>query len=148
VAYETGPFREKTEISGFPSLTLWMTLDVPDADIVAELYEITQEGKSILLDDARLRMRYRNSLAKPELLTPGKPTKVELDRFRFMSRLLAAGSRIRLVVRSPATVDLQVNYQSGKAVAFETAGDARRSRLKLHHEPRMGSVLTLPITEQ
>ena len=146
VVYETSPLPKATEISGIPSLTLWLTIDVPDADLAAEIHEITPDGKSILLNDTRLRARYRTSRSRPELLSPGQPTRVVLDRFRFMSRLVAAGSRIRLVVRTPATSHLEVNYHSGGAVAFETARDARTARIALHHEPGMESALTLPMT--
>lgn len=145
VVYESEPFRREVEISGIPSLTLWLTFSVPDADLAAEIYEVTREGTSILLSDARLRARYRLSLARPEPLAPGVPTRIDLTRFRFMSRLIGAGSRIRLVVRSPVGSDLETNYHSGGRVSAETGRDARPARISLLHEPGRQSVLTLPL---
>jgi putative CocE/NonD family hydrolase len=145
VIYHTEPFERETEITGFPSLSLWLTLDVPDSDLGVGLYEITREGKSILLTDDALRLRYRESRAKPVLLTPGTPTRVNFTRFRFMSRRIAAGSRIRLVIQSPNSIQLEKNYNSGRDVAWETAKDARTAHIKLHHEAGRWSTLALPV---
>ena len=143
--YHSAPFDRDTEITGFPSLTLWLTLDVPDSDLLVWLYEITGDGKSILLDDTGLRLRYREGRAKPVLLTPGQPTQVEFDEFRFMSRRIAAGSRIRLLIQSPNSIHLEKNYNSGGDVSRESAKNARTAHLKLHHEPGRWSTLALPI---
>jgi putative CocE/NonD family hydrolase len=143
--YHTAPFAQDTEISGFPGLSLWLTLDVPDSDIQVTLAEITREGKSIALDDEMLRLRYRDSRSEPKLLTPGQPTRVDFTRFRFMSRRVAAGSRIRLVVSSPNTIQFQKNYNSGGVVAKESAKDAQTAHVKLLHEPGHWSMLSLPV---
>ena len=143
--YHTAPFAQDTEISGFPGLSLWLTLDVPDSDIQVGIYEITREGKSIALTDEMLRLRYREGRDKPKLLTPGQPTQVDFNRFRFMSRRIAAGSRIRLVVSSPNSIQFEKNYNSGGVVAKETAKDARTARVKLLHEPGHYSTLSLPV---
>lgn len=143
--YHTAPFERDTEISGFPGLSLWLTLDVPDHDVAVSISEITREGKSIALDDVMLRLRYRDSRSEPKLLTPGQPTKVDFTRFRFMSRRIAAGSRIRLVVSSINTIQFEKNYNSGGVVAKETAKDARTAHVKLLHEPGHWSRLELPV---
>jgi predicted acyl esterase len=82
-----------------------------------------------------LRLRYREARDKPKLLTPGQPTQVDFTRFRFMSRRVAAGSRIRLVISSPNSIQFEKNYNSGGVVAKETAKDARTAHVKLLHEP-------------
>ena len=145
VIYHTAPFEQPTEISGFPSLTLWVTMDVPDADFRISLYEITASGRSILLDDAQLRARYRESRQRSVLVTPGQPTRLEFDKFRFMSRRVEAGSRLRLLIVSPNTIQLQRNYHSGGDVSRETARDAKVARLELLHDREHRSVLSLPI---
>ncbi len=145
VVYHTAPFGRDVEISGFPKLTLWLTMDVPDTDLFAGLYEITTEGKSILVDDVQLRTRYRNGRDREEMITPGRPTKIELTGWRFMSRLVKKGSRLRLLIQSPNTIHLEKNYNSGGAVAWETAKDARTAHIKLHHEAERWSVLELPV---
>ncbi|MEO8449075.1 MAG: CocE/NonD family hydrolase [Gemmatimonadota bacterium] len=145
VIYHTAPLDRATEITGFPKLTLWVTLNVPDTDFKIGLYEITADGRSILLDDCMLRARYRESRSREALVTPGVPTKIEFTRFRFMSRRLGKGSRVRLLIQSPNSIFLEKNYNSGGAVAWETAKDARTAEIKLHHEAGRWSLLELPV---
>ena len=78
-------------------------------------------------------------------MSDGLPTLVNVSRFRFMSRRVAAGSRIRLLITSPNSIQFEKNYNSGGPVAWETATDARTAHLKLHHEAERWSVLELPI---
>jgi putative CocE/NonD family hydrolase len=146
--YHSAPFERPTEISGFPFLSLWVTMDVPDADFRVALYEITATGQSILLDDAQLRARYRESRQRPVLVTPGRPTRLDFDKFRFMSRRIAAGSRVRLLIVSPNTIQLQRNYHSGGDVARETAKDAKVARFELLHDGEHRSVLSLPVVSE
>ncbi|MFN0180924.1 MAG: CocE/NonD family hydrolase [Gemmatimonadales bacterium] len=146
--YHSAPFERATEISGFPMLSLWVTMDVLDADFRVSLYEITVAGQSILLDDAQLRARYRESRQRQVLVTPGRPTRLDFDKFRFMSRRIAAGSRLRLLIGSPNTIHLQRNYQSGGDVARETAKDAKVARFELLHDREHRSVLSLPVTPE
>jgi len=143
--YHGDPLPRDTEISGFPKLTVWLTSDVPDTDLFAGLYEITSTGKSVLLDDVSLRTRYREGRDREVMLPIGQPTKVEMTGWRFMSRRVAKGSRLRLLLISPNTIQLEKNYNSGGKVAWETATDARTAHLKLHHEADRWSVLELPI---
>jgi len=145
VVYHTAPFAGPAEISGFPSLTLWVTMDVPDADFWVGLYEITEGGTSILLDEAQVRARYRESRERPALVTPGRPTRIDFDKFRFMSRRVEAGSRLRLLIMSPNTIQLERNYHSGGVVARETARDAKVAHLQLLHDREHRSVLSLPV---
>jgi putative CocE/NonD family hydrolase len=147
LVYQTAPFDRVTEISGFPKLTLWLKLDVPDTDIWVTLYEVTAAGKALNLDDVPLRLRYRESRVQPTLITPGQATKVEFDRFRFMSRAVARGSRIRLVIQSPNSIRVQKNYNSGGDVALETAKDAKTAHIQLLHEGNTWSVLELPVAK-
>jgi predicted acyl esterase len=64
---------------------------------------------------------------------------------KFMSRRVRKGSRLRLVVRSPASIQYQKNLNSGKPVFDERPEDARRCTVLVHHEPGRQTVLRLPI---
>jgi predicted acyl esterase len=135
------------EIAGTPELSVWLTLDAPDTDVVALLYEILpDDGSSILLWSDIQRLRYRKSWREPELATPGVPFEFAFGMPKFMSRRLRRGSRLRLVIRSPASINYQKNLHSGKLNVDELPGDARRCTVKLHHEPGRQSVLRLPVS--
>jgi putative CocE/NonD family hydrolase len=146
VIYHSPPVAEDFEIAGIPELELWLSIDTPDSDVVALLYELTpDDGQSILLWSNLLRLRYRKSWREPELAEPGVPFPVKFVMPKFMSRRVRKGSRLRLVVRSPASIQYQKNLNSGKPVFDERPEDARRCTVLVHHEPGRQTVLRLPI---
>ncbi len=145
VIYHSEPFKEPTEISGEVKLTLYMALDVPDTDFQAALYEIRPDGSSVLLSADLLRARYRNSLEKAELVPPGEIQRYVFDHFTWFSRQVSKGSRLRLVVSSPNSIQLEKNYNSGGVVADETAKDARTAHITLYHDAEHPSALEIPV---
>ena len=145
VLYTSEPFAEDTELSGSVRLTAFLKLDVPDTDFKASLYELPAEGGSVLLTEDMVRARYRESLEKETLVPPGQVLRYEFDGFPFFSRLVRRGSRLRLFLRSPNSIYLQKNYNSGKPVAEETAADARVAHVTLYHDAAHPSALELPI---
>jgi putative CocE/NonD family hydrolase len=146
VVYHSAPLPEDMEIAGTPELSLWLTIDTPDTDVVALLYEILpDDGSSILLWSDLQRLRYRDGRLEPDLVQPGQPFQFSFAMPKFMSRRLRRGSRLRLVVRSPASIVYQKNLNSAKPVCEQRPYDARPCTVLLHHEPGMQSVLRLPI---
>ncbi len=145
VVYHSEPFAEATEVSGQVQLALWMALDVPDTDFLAELYEIQPDGDSLLLTRAYLRARYRDSTEKESLVPLNRPVRYDFNGFSWFSRRVAKGSRLRLVVYCPNSSGLEKNYNSGGVVADETAKDARTAHVTLYHDAEHPSVLEIPI---
>jgi hypothetical protein len=143
--YHSDAFDRSTEVSGFFRLSAWIALDQPDTDLQAQIYEITANGRSILLTTDRIRARYRESLRVASLVTTRKPLLYEFNRFTFVSRQLAAGSRLRLVVGPINSIYTQKNYNSGKAVSDETLADARAVTVTLVHDPAHPSTLYVPL---
>ncbi len=145
--YHGEPFADATEVSGFPKLTLWLSMDVPDTDLEADLYEILPDGGSVLLTGAAMRARYRESLRQEKLVPSGMPQKYVFDNFTFFARRLAKGSRLRLLVRCINSTGTEKNYNSGGVVAAETAKDARTAHVTLLHDATHPSALELPIVK-
>ncbi len=143
--YHSEPFGEATEISGFLKLNVWLSMDVPDTDLEADVYEILPSGDSVFLTGAAMRARYRESLREEKLLTPGKIENYVFDNFTFFSRRIAKGSRLRLFVHCPNTPGTEKNYNSGGVVALETAKDARTAHVTLVHDAEHESALVLPV---
>lgn len=143
--YHSEPFSEATEVSGFLKLTVWLSMDVQDTDLEADVYEILPSGDSVLMTGATMRARYRESLREEKLVTPGKIERYVFDNFTFFSRRIAKGSRLRLFVHCLNTPGTEKNYNSGGAVALETAKDARTAHITLVHDAEHESALVLPI---
>ncbi len=147
VIYHSEIFPEATEIAGFPKLTLWLKMDVPDTDLEADLYEILPDGGSAELTGASIRARYRESLRDAKPVPIGKTEKYVFDNFAFFARQIAKGSRLRLVVRSINSPGTEKNYNSGGVVAAETGKDARTAHITLTHDTEYPSALDLPVVK-
>jgi putative CocE/NonD family hydrolase len=145
VIYHSEPFAEAREISGEVKLTAYMALDVPDTDFTVGLYEILPDGSSVALTSDLLRARYRNSLEKAEPVPPGEVQRYVFDGFTWFSRRISKGSRLRLVIASANSINLEKNYNSGGVVADETAKDARTAHITLYHDAEHPSALEIPV---
>jgi putative CocE/NonD family hydrolase len=144
LVYHSAPFAEATEFAGFPKLKLWLSLDQPDTDLAAFLYEIAPDGSSVPLGSEIFRARYRKSLREPMPVKPGAIERYDFDHFTFIARRIAKGSRIRLVVGPLNTPFFEKNYNSGKTVADESGKDARTVTVTLYHDAARPSALYLP----
>jgi uncharacterized protein len=145
VVYHSEPFAADTEISGFVKLTTWIAIDVPDTDFSVTLYEILPDGSSVALTSDMIRARYRESLSQEKLVKPGEINQYVFDGFTFFSRRIAKGSRLRLVLNCPNSINQEKNYNSGGVVAEETAKDARTAHVTIYHDASHPSRLELPI---
>jgi putative CocE/NonD family hydrolase len=145
VVYHTAPSSEDTEISGFLELTVWLSMDVPDTDLLVQVYEIQSDGTSIALTSAVMRARYRESLRQPKPVPAGGTVRYKFDNFTWFSRRIAKGSRLRLVFSCPNSINLEKNYNAGGDVARETAKDARIAHISLYHDAEHPSSLQLPV---
>lgn len=145
LVYHTAPFPEATELTGFPELDLWIEMDVPDTDFQVALYEVLRDGTSILLSGDQIRARYRESLREATLVRPGTVNEYRFRSFTFFSRMVSAGSRLRLLVTSPNSIRLEKNYNSGGVVAEESGADARTAHIRVYHDPDHPSQLRIPV---
>jgi putative CocE/NonD family hydrolase len=142
--YHSLPFSEDIELSGFFRLTAWISIDQPDTDFMISVYEITGDGRSILLTSDLMRARYRESLREEHLVQTLEPLRYEFDRFTFISREVKARSRLRLVIGPINSIFYQKNFNSGGVVADECLNDARPVRVALWHDPEHPSALYIP----
>jgi putative CocE/NonD family hydrolase len=147
VIYHSESFMEAIEVAGFPKLTVWLKMDVPDTDLEADLYEILPEGGSVALTSASMRARYRESLREAKPVEAGKTEKYVFDNFTFFARRIAKGSRLRLVVRSINSPGAEKNYNSGGVVAAETGKDAKTAHITVVHDPEHPSAIELPVVK-
>jgi putative CocE/NonD family hydrolase len=145
LVYHGEPLRDETALVGCPAVSLWVSIDTPDVDLSADLYEIQPDGTSIALWSDLRRLRYRESLREAKLVKPGEIVKCEFNPGLFIARKLMKGSRLRLVVSSPNSIFWQKNYCSGGVVADETAKDARTCHVHVHHDAQHASAIQLPL---
>ena len=110
LVYHSDPLPKEMPLVGCPQLTLWVSLDTPDTDLSADLYEIQPDGTSIALWSDMRRLRYRESLYQEKLVEADEIVKCDFAPGLFVARKLMKGSRLRLVVSSPNSIFWQKNY--------------------------------------
>ncbi|MGB9475851.1 MAG: CocE/NonD family hydrolase [Candidatus Udaeobacter sp.] len=145
LVYHTDALSNETPFVGCPAVTLWLSIDTPDVDLSAHLYEIQPDGTSIILWSDVRRLRYRDSLRQANLVKPGEIVRCDFNPGLFVARRLMKGSRLRLVVSSPNSTQWQKNYCSGGVVAEETAKDARTCHVQVYHDATHPSTIQLPL---
>ncbi len=145
LVYHGDALTNETPLVGCPAVTLWVSIDTPDVDLEADLYEIQPDGTSIALWSDIRRLRYRDSLREAKLLQPGEIVKCDFNPGLFVARKMMKGSRLRLVVTAVNSIFWQKNYCSGGVVADETAKDARTCHVQIHHDAQHASSIQLPL---
>ena len=145
LVYHTDPLPNETPLVGCPAVTLWVSIDTPDVDLSADLYEIQPDGTSVALWSDFRRLRYRESLHEAKLVTPGEIVRCDFNPGTFVARRLMKGSRLRLVVTAVNSILWQKNYCSGGIVADETAKDARSCHVQIYHDAEHASTISLPL---
>ena len=122
-------------------------MDVPDTDFAVSVYEIKRDGTSVSLTSDAMRARYRESPTKETLVKPGEINRYEFNSFTFFSRRIAKGSRLRLILSCPNTIQLEKNYNSVGVVAEESGKDARTAHVMVYHDGSHPSTLEIPIVK-
>lgn len=148
LVYHTAPFEADTEISGFFTLSLWMSIDRPDTDFSVSIYEVGLGGSVIQLTTDCLRARYRESLRESRLIRTREPLRYDFRNFCFVSRLIRRGCRLRLVIGPINSIYMQKNYNTGGVVADECMQDAQPVTVTLYHDESHPSALYVPYAHQ
>jgi uncharacterized protein len=135
---------EPLEVTGHVKLTLFASSSAPDTDFTGKLVDVFPDGRAIFLTDGITRARYRNSLAEPELLTPGEPYQLSMD-LSVTSNVFLPGHRIRLEVSSSNFPRFDRNTNTGGVIADESEDQATVAVNRVLHGPGYLSQLTLPV---
>jgi uncharacterized protein len=139
----TGPvLDEPIEITGHPSAVLFVSSSAPDTDLVARLVDVHPDGRSINLCEGILRLRYRDSIERPTLMTAGNVYQVQID-LSPTSNVFKPGHRVRLQVTSSDFPRVDRNLNTGGPIGFETDWEVAHTRI--HRSAAHASRLHLPV---
>jgi uncharacterized protein len=142
--YHTDPFDRDIEFIGFVRLSVWLSIDRPDTDFQATLYEVRADGTAIRLTSDCMRARYRESFREQKLIATEEPLRYDFRHFTFISCRVRRGHRLRLVFGPINSVYMQKNYNSGGNVADESMLDARTVTVRLFHDDAHPSAIYIP----
>jgi putative CocE/NonD family hydrolase len=144
LVYSTAPLVSAVEVTGAVKVVLRVASNAPDTDFTAKLVDVFPDGNARNLTDGILRMRYRDSLETPKLMTPGEVYKATIDA-GVTSNVFLAGHRIRLEISSSNFPRFDRNPNTGGPVADAGVKDIRPAIQTVYHEHERYSYVLLPV---
>ncbi|MBC8281975.1 MAG: CocE/NonD family hydrolase, partial [Chloroflexi bacterium] len=148
LVFQTEPLAEDVEVTGPISVQLWISSSAVDTDFTAKLIDVYPssvdypQGYALNLTDGILRVKFRNSWEKPELMEPEEVYQVELNLLP-VSNLFVKGHRIRLDISSSNFPRFDVNGNTGENPG--TSAIRVTALNSVHHDQARPSHVLLPI---
>jgi len=144
ITFHSGPFRQDTEVAGQMHLTLICSADTPDFDLWAQVLMVLEDGSTIRLGEDIRRARFRSSQFHEELVKPGKLIQLPFE-FNWLARRIPAGARLRLTIAPLNSPNYQKNFNTGGRIGYEDIAAARIANIRIFHDAKRPSNLTLPL---
>ena len=148
LVFDSKPMTTDTEITGPIKAEIYASADVPDFDLWVRLLDVAPDGTAFNLMSPGLdvlRASYRNESLTPELLSPGKICRLDLNRM-VTSNLFLKGHRIRVQISGAFYPDFSRNLQSGKSEIV--SAQSKVGQLTIHHDGDHASRIVLPVVTQ
>lgn len=142
LVYNGEPLAEEIEVTGTPVAVLYAASDALDTDFAAVLGDVYPDGRSVRVAEGILRACYRESLARPSLLTPGQVYEYRIE-LNPVSIAFLPGHRIRLSVMSCRFPMWDRNANTGTPIGED--GEVRVAHQELHHTAAHPSRVELPV---
>jgi putative CocE/NonD family hydrolase len=142
LSYTTPPLERPVEVTGPIRAVLWVATTAPDTDFTAKLVDVFPDGYARNLTDGILRLRYRESLEKPEPARPGRVYRIVIDAGVTSNEFLK-GHRIRVEISSSNFPRFDRNPNTGGPAA--AAREFRRATQTIYHDRLRPSHILLPV---
>jgi hypothetical protein len=97
LCFDSDPLAERVEILGTPEVSLDVTSDRPEGQIVVRLCEVAPDGTSRRVSYGALNLTHRDGHHRPQPLEPGRRVRVRVPLYPVADGF-AAGHRIRLAL--------------------------------------------------
>ncbi len=112
LVYTSDPLDRSVEATGPVQVSLFLSSDVKDTDIIAKLIDVYPDGTAYNLDEQALRVRYRAGFDHQVLMDPGHVYKISLPPL-VTSNAFLRGHRIRIAISSSSFPVLERNLNTG-----------------------------------
>jgi putative CocE/NonD family hydrolase len=139
----TGPvLTEPLDVTGPVTVVLNVSSSAPDTDFTARLVDVHPDGRAMNLCEGVLRVRYRDSIEQPTLMTPGEVYELTIN-LGPTSNVFLPGHRVRVDISSSNFPRIDRNLNTGGPIGVET--EWRVARNTIHHGGSRPSRLILPV---
>ena len=143
LSYTGAPLENAVTLLGEPTVTLHVSVDTADADVIVRLLDVYPDGRAFQLGyGAALRLRYREGFDRQVPAVPNEVYALNLS-LTYVAHEVAAGHCLRLMVSGTEFPALDPNPNTGEPIA--TAVTMQPTRLTVHHGQDAPSRLVLPL---
>ena len=142
LVYTSPPLEREVEVTGPVTVTLWAATSATDTDFTAKLVDVCPDGCARNLTDGIIRARYRDSMASPTLVEPGKAYCYTIDLWA-TSNVFKPGHRIRVEISSSNFPRFDRNTNTGNTIAEDT--EFKPALQTVLHNEQHPSHIVLPI---
>lgn len=101
LVYTTEVLTDPLTVTGEFHVTLYLSSDCPDTDLVVRITDVDENGRSVKLADGMLSVKYREGFETPVFMKPGQVYPVHI-RTTKISNCFLPGHRLRFTVTSSA----------------------------------------------
>ncbi|MEO1170801.1 MAG: CocE/NonD family hydrolase [Myxococcota bacterium] len=120
LTFTSDPLPAPLTLVGSPSVEVTVASSAVDTDFTAKLIDVWPDGRAFNIRDSVLRMRYRDGIASPSLITPGTKYRVRIE-LPPIAWELRAGHRVELHLSSSNFPRLERNLNRGGSTFTERA---------------------------
>jgi len=145
LVYTSLPLENDLEVTGEIIAELFVSSTAKDTDFSFTLCDVYPDGRAINLhglDAGYLRMRYRNSYEKQEIIKPGEIYKIRIGQV-YTSNLFKKGHRIQIYITSSKAPHYDPNPNTGTEIATEK--NLVPATNTIHHTSKEPSRIILPV---
>jgi uncharacterized protein len=147
LVYTSAALDAPLEVTGPLTLVLHAASSAPDTDFVARLSDVQLDGESRILAEGILRASFRDGLAEPSPIEPGRPYELRVDLVA-TSNVFLPGHRIRLAVTSSSFPRFDRNPNTGNPLGDDSEADLTPARQVVFHDSARPSHLLLPVVSR
>lgn len=142
--FTTEPLAEPVEWTGRVRAEVYLSSTAPDTDVIVRVSDVYPDGRSILIIDYPLRLRYREGFDKQVLMEPGKVEKVAFD-IGWLSQVFNKGHQIRVTIASTGSPLYEPNPQTGEPLTIEPPDKVVTATNTVHHDRKYASRIIAPL---
>jgi len=142
VVYSIGPLAQDLEVTGPVTADLFVKSSAIDTDFTGKLVDVGPDGFAQDLTEGILRMRYRVSMERSELMNPGQIYEVTLDLWA-TSNVFLRGHSLRLEISSSNFPRFDRNMNTGEET--RSARNFVPATNIILHDTQHPSALLLPV---
>lgn len=144
MVFESEPLATDMRVIGRIDIRLFVSVDAPDADLFARVFDVAPDGTSWNLMSPGLEAQRLSARIGAAPIVPNKPTEVIVGH-PMTGNLFKRGHRLRLVVMPTFHPHFGRNLHTGKR---ETESAERRTaKITVYYGSRYPSTIALPVVQ-